>query len=356
MLIGMIGAAVKAAQTIAASKNNSTGSGSKSGSSTSSSAAKVTFDPNLDYAAAIANTTDPAERDRLLAQRQAKMDALDLRGTYTSNEDYMKSLNQPYWLGGLQDEVVSMNGLYDAAAASRLQSFEAARQSIQAQLQTQYSTIDTAYRDGMTQVEVNARRSALAGEEKLAALGLSMGGAYQAPTSGYAESSRIAVDNAYHAGVAGLSAAHLGAKAAAASDAANREASLTSGYYNNEAAADLARANATIAAVGAQRDYSLSVAGLTGFLNGTPTLQYQNMQAQQQNAYTQQQNNQAQMQAAAKQTAYEQAMARWKTYGYVLPADAVLLGVAAGTPTSDQSYRTAQLRMNQLKTNYQISR
>ena len=123
-----------------------------------------------------------------------------------------------------------------------------------------------------------------------------------------------------------------------AQNAAAQENSLLSGYYSGEASAALQQAQSQLNQYNANRDYSISLAGLTGYLNGTPTLSYQ------------------QMQAAGEQTAYEQAMGRWQAYGYVLPADAALLGVAAGTPTSDQSYRNAQLQLDRLKTNYQINR
>lgn len=340
MLKGMIGAAIEAAQKAASAANrgSSGGKGSSGGSS-------VSFDRDFDYAAAIAQTTDAGERERLLTARQAKMDALGMNGKVSSNGDMLQALDstRPYWLGGgAQSGSLSVSGLYDAAARSRLQAFETARGTIEQRLQAQYGDIDAAYRAGMTQTEVNARRSALGGEEKLAALGLSMGGSYDAPTSGYTETSRVAMDNAYRADLSGLSQARLTARSAAAQDAADRESSLMSGYYSGESSAALSEAQTRLGELRADRDYSLSVAGLTGYLNGKPTLGYQNAQSQ--------------MQVSAEQTAYERAIGRWKTYGYVLPADAALLGVVAGTPTSDQSYRAAQLRLNQRRTDYQTRR
>lgn len=333
MLSTMIGAAVKAASAAAKKSRNSGGSGA-------TKRAAVSFDKDFDYAEAIARTTDPVKRAQLLGARQAKIDALGLEGSVAGNDAVSQWSGSygPYWVSGGNSGTLSVAGLYDAAAKARLQAFETAKENIRQQLNAQYSEIDRSYRQGMTQAGVNARRSALGNEEKLAALGLSMGGAYSAPTSGYTETSRVAVDNAYRGDLNGLAEARLSARSAAAQNAAAQENSLLSGYYSGEASAALQQAQSQLNQYNANRDYSISLAGLTGYLNGTPTLSYQ------------------QMQAAGEQTAYEQAMARWRAYGYALPADAALLGVAAGTPTSDQSYRNAQLQLDRLKTNYQISR
>lgn len=331
MLSTVISTALAAAQKAASTKkSSSSGSGSSS----------VAFDKDFDYAEAIANTSDPVKRAQLLQARQAKIDALGLEGSVGSNEavSQWSGSYRPYWVSDGNSGALSVTGLYDAAAKARLQAFETAKQNIQKQLESQYSDIDRAYRQGMTQADVNARRSALGNEEKLAALGLSMGGAYSAPTSGYTETSRVAVDNAYRSDLNGLAEARLNARSAAAQNAAAQQAGLLSGYYSGEASAALQQAQSQLSQLGADRDYSISLAGLTGYINGMPTLSNQ------------------QMQAAGEQTAYEQAMGRWKAYGYVLPADAALLGVSAGTPTSDQSYRSAQLQLDRIKTFYQTSR
>lgn len=331
MLSTVISTALAAAQKAASTKkSSSSGSGSSS----------VAFDKDFDYAEAIANTSDPVKRAQLLQARQAKIDALGLEGSVGSNEavSQWSGSYRPYWVSDGNSGALSVTGLYDAAAKARLQAFETAKQNIQKQLESQYSDIDRAYRQGMTQADVNARRSALGNEEKLAALGLSMGGAYSAPTSGYTETSRVAVDNAYRSDLNGLAEARLNARSAAAQNAAAQQAGLLSGYYSGEASAALQQAQSQLSQLGADRDYSISLAGLTGYIHGMPTLSNQ------------------QMQAAGEQTAYEQAMERWKAYGYVLPADAALLGVSAGTPTSDQSYRSAQLQLDRIKTFYQTSR
>ncbi len=77
----------------------------------------------------------------------------------------------------------------------------------------------------------------------------------------------------------------------------------------------------------------MSVAGLTGFLNGTPTLNWRNYQL-----------NVSSAAANAQTRAYEQALERWKTSGYVRQGDAAILGVPAGTPTADVSYKERSAR------------
>ena len=342
-MLGMIAAIKKASEMAKASKNTAKSS-SSGGSSTSSGKTSGLFDPDFENAEAIAASDDPEQRARLLNERQAKMDALGLNGKTASNEavSQWSGSYRPYYFTNGQETKLNVVSLYDSAAKARLQAFERAMQQSRQQKEQDLAQIEQDYRAGMTQTGVNARQSALSNAEKLAALGLSMSGAYAAPTSGYTESSRVAADNAYRRDLNSLTTARLNARAAAVQAAAERENSLLGGYWTGESNAALQQAQATLAQYNTNRDYSISLAGLTGYLNGMPTL------ARQQ-AYSQ-------MQAENEKTAYARAVERWKTYGYVLPGDAGLLGVAAGTPTSDQSYRTAQLKLNQIKTNYQISK
>lgn len=60
-----------------------------------------------------------------------------------------------------------------------------------------------------------------------------------------------------------------------------------------------------------------------------------------------QQENTQNTQTAAKKAAYEQAFNRWSTAGVVLPGDDAILGVPAGTLTSDQKYRDASVAIDQ---------
>lgn len=314
----------------------------------------LNYKEDFDYSEAIANTQDAAEREQLLAERQNKIDAEGLSGKVASNQavstwngDY-----RPYSVssGGSSDDGGSgwggsVSQLYQAAEEARLKRLEAARQRIQQQLESNLNAIEQDYVAGMTQTDINARQSAVRNEETLAALGLNMGARGAAATSGAAETSRIAIDNQYRSDLNALGQARLTARAAAQDSAAAQQAAAESDYYTAAESASLQQAQAMLSQYNADRDYSLSVAGLTGFLNGLPTLEYRE--------YATGLTSQAQAQASQMQTqAYEQAFNRWKTSGYVQPGDAEILGVPAGTPTADVSYKNASLALQQWKAGY----
>ena len=288
---------------------------------------------DFDYAEAIAGTQDEGERQQLLAERQEKIEAEGLAGKVASNEavstwtgDY-----RPYSVSSSKSGGSAVGKLYDAAEAARLRRFEAARARIAARLQESLASIDSDYTAGMTQTEINAHRSVISNEEKLAALGLNMGARHAAATSGAAETSRIAIDNRYRSDLDALGQARLTARAAAQANAADQQAALESEQLAAAENAALQQAQAQLTQFRADRDYSLSVAGLTGFLNGAPTLGWR------------------QHQSSAAASIYEQALARWKAAGYVQAADAAVLGVPAGTPTADASYKNASLALQRWK-------
>ena len=315
---------------------------------------------NFDYSDAIANTQDAAERQQLLVERQNKIDAEGLAGKVPSNEavstwngDY-----QPYSVssggggGGSSSGTSALTQLYEAAEQARLKRFEAARERIQQQLASNLSAIDTDYTAGMTQTDINARQSVIANEEKLAALGLNMGARGAAATSGAAESSRIALDNQYRSDLNALGQARLSARAAARDSAADQEAALESNYYASAENAALQQAQAQLAQFNADRDYSISLAGLTGFLNGTPTMSWYNYQLNAGSAANSAALGMLELSNDMQAVAYEQALNRWKTSGYVQSGDADILGVPAGTPTADVSYQNANLALQQWKSGY----
>lgn len=305
----------------------------------------LNYREDFDYSEAIANTQDAAEREQLLTERQNKIDAEGLAGKVPSNEavatwngDY-----QPYSVssgssGGSGNSGSSISQLYEAAEAARLKRLEAARQRIQQQLASNLSSIENDYVAGMTQTDINARQSVLTNEEKMAALGLNMGARGAAATSGAAETSRIAIDNQYRSDLNALGQARLTARAAAQDNAASQEAALESEYYTAAENAALQQAQMTLSQYNADRDYSLSLAGLTGFLNGLPTLEYRQYASS--------------LTSQAQADVYEQALTRWKTTGYVQSGDAAILGVPAGTPTADVSYRNASLALQKWKAGY----
>ena len=310
---------------------------------------------NFDYSEAIANSTSKAERDRLLTERQNKIDAEGLTGRVADNSavsTWTKGY-RPYYVASAssaskaaQENAERVSSLYDAAEKARLERFEAARTRIRQQLDANLSSIDSDYASAVRQAGISARQSALRNEEKLALLGLNMSAKTGAATSGMAESSRIAVDNQYRGDLNSLSQRRLAARSAAETAAAASEASAQSGY---ESAAESA---ALFSQYNAERDYSLSMAGLTGFLDGTPTLAYRNYELNAENARVEQNAALTRLRNAAEAEAYERALARWKTTGYVQKADAAVLGVPAGTPTADVSYKNASLALQRWKAGY----
>ncbi len=326
------------------------------------------YKDNFDYSEAIANTQNAAERQQLLTERQNKINAEGLAGKVASNEAVST------WNGDYRPYSVSSGGgggggssggsgssssvssaiaeLYAAAESARLQRFEAARERIQQQLQSNLSSIESDYTAGMTQTDINARQSAISNEEKLAALGLNMGARSAAATSGAAESSRIALDNQYRSDLNALGQARLTARAAARDAAANQEAAIEGQYYNAAENAALQQAQMQLAQLNSDRDYSISLAGLTGFLNGTPTMSWYNYQLSADTAANNAAMQAIQLSNSSQAQAYEQALNRWKTSGYVQAGDAAILGVPAGTPTADVSYQNANLALQQWKAGY----
>ena len=134
---------------------------------------------NFDYSEAIANSTSKAERDRLLAERQNKIDAEGLTGRVADNSavsTWTKGY-RPYYVASAssaskaaQENAERVSSLYDAAEKARLERFEAARTRIRQQLDANLSSIDSDYASAVRQAGISARQSALRNEEKLALL------------------------------------------------------------------------------------------------------------------------------------------------------------------------------------------
>ena len=316
---------------------------------------------NFDYSEAIANSTSKAERDRLLAERQNKIDAEGLTGKVADNSavSTWTSSYRPYYVASsssaskaASENAERVSSLYDAAEKARLQRFEAARTRIRQQLSSNLSSIDSDYAAAVRQADISARQSALRNEEKLALLGLNMGAKTGAATSGAAETSRIAVDNQYRGDLASLAQTRLTARASAESAAAASEADADNSYAGAAENAAMSQAQTLLNQYNAERDYSLSMAGLTGFLDGVPTLSYRNYELSAAAARAEQSNALAKLRTATEAEAYERALARWKTTGYVQKGDAAVLGVPAGTPPADVSYKNASLALQKWKAGY----
>lgn len=327
------------------------------------------YKENFDYSEAIANTTDSATRQQLLTERQNKINAEGLNGKVASNEavatwngDYRPySVSSggssggggEYSSGGRSSSgSAELSALFQAAEQARLQHLQAAQKRIQSQLTSNLNSIEQDYTAGVKQTDINAHRSVISNEERMAALGLNMGARNAAATSGAAETSRIAIDNQYRSDLNALGQARLTARAAAQDSAADQLATAESAYFTASENAALQQAQLALSQYNSDRDYGLSVAGLTGFLGSTPTLAYQDYLLDVSQAQSEQQAAIDAVQSTAQAQAYEQALERWKTYGYVLQSDAAVLGVPAGTPTADASYKNANLALQQWKSGY----
>lgn len=121
---------------------------------------------NFDYSEAIANSTSKAERDRLLAERQNKIDAEGLTGRVADNSavsTWTKGY-RPYYVASsssaskaAQENAERVSSLYDAAEKARLERFEAARTRIRQQLDANLSSIDSDYASAVRQAGISAR-------------------------------------------------------------------------------------------------------------------------------------------------------------------------------------------------------
>lgn len=276
---------------------------------------------------------------------------------------------------------IDVSGLYDAIEKARLEAFERAKKENLRKLEEQLSQIDAGYEDSVRSTQIASRISALGNEEKLAALGLNMGSAYSAPTSGYAETSRIAQDNNLRTNLNQLANAREQSKNMARSAVSSANAALDGDASELSAKIKLQAIQDMINQYNADRDYDYKEQQLQ--IDRLKTEMEQKL-AQEKLAYQQNQDalkqgqteaerqaqlekekakqeleretaNQKLMQQQA-QTAYENALERWKLYGSVLPADASILGVPAGTKTSAQAYQDAKYKLEQMKTLHQISK
>lgn len=204
---------------------------------------------------------------------------------------------------------LNISDLYRAIEDSRLNAFESAKVQSLDRLQSNLNAIGSSYRQSVTGAQNTARISALGQEEKLAAGGLSGGSAYASPTSGYTETARVTADNNLRSNLSSLSAARLQQEQAARSDSSAEIAQAEQEYSSSMTSIGLQRAQAAVNQYNTDRQYQYTV----------------------------------------HNAAYEQAMARWQTYGVVLPADAATLGVAAGTRTASSSYNNAKLALERWK-------
>lgn len=193
---------------------------------------------------------------------------------------------------------LNIDDLYKASVAAQKKSLESTKAQSKSRMNQSIAAIRSDYRSNVTAAQNQARISALGLEEKLAASGLNAGSAYGRATSGYTESARVASDNNLRSSLNGLMRARVNAESEARSQ------------YSAETAQAEQYTNQQLSAINLQK---------------------------------------AQAKLSYNQSRYENAMQRWQTYGYVLPADAKILGVKAGTRTATKSYQQAKLAIDRIK-------
>ena len=193
---------------------------------------------------------------------------------------------------------LNIDDLYKASIAAQNKSLESAKAQSKSRMNQSIAAIRSYYRSNVTAAQNQARISALGLEEKLAAAGLNAGSAYGRATSGYTESARVASDNNLRSSLNSLMRARVNAENEARSQ------------YSAETAQAEQYTSQQLSAINLQK---------------------------------------AQAKLSYKQSRYENAMQRWQTYGYVLPADAKILGVKAGPRTATKSYQQAKLAIDRIK-------
>lgn len=192
----------------------------------------------------------------------------------------------------------SIGSLYRSVERAQKKQYDYAKKQSRIQRDNAVNAAETEYRANVTAAQNRARVTALGNEEKLAAAGRNFGSAYDRATSGYTETSRVAQDNNLHSNLTRLATVKSQAVANARSQYASEVAAAAQKRYAALSNTRLQRAKATM---------------------------------------------------SYRQQRYQNALNRWKTYGYVLPADAKVLGVKAGTRTADRAYREAKLAIDRIK-------
>jgi hypothetical protein len=187
---------------------------------------------------------------------------------------------------------------YKAAEAAQNSALASAKAESQRRLNASLDAIRSDYRSDVTAAQNASRISALGQEEKLAAAGLNFGSAYGRATSGYTESARVASNNNLRSSLNRLAVTRTQEENTARSQYSSETAAAEQNHYEQLSALNLQKAQSAL---------------------------------------------------SYNQTQYENALARWQTYGYVLPADAKVLGVKAGTKTATKSYQQAKLAIDRIK-------
>jgi hypothetical protein len=189
------------------------------------------------------------------------------------------------------------------------QALDAAYEAQRGQYEAQLPEIKESYDAQRANVYANARLQALGNNEATAAMGLG-GNAYQGPTSGYSESSRIADTNALRSAINAAGLQQRKAEEGVGRDIAQ------AGLSRDEQAAQMRAAleQAMVESMRSENQYAAN---------------YALQQAQYDEAVRQYNDK---MESQRQQDAYAQAYRELQTYGRIVtPQAAAALGVSVGT-------------------------
>ena len=184
--IGQAAQGTAAGQTAQNATAGQTAQGTAIGQTAANTAANGTqaygyFDPNLDYAAAIAKETDPTRRAQLMQERQNKIDYLNSTGQnpngYT-NAIYgqgtaAQTATMPEYIGMKQEE---LQAAYNRIAELEAEAIRGQLAMTNAQLQAAQQNANSEYDNLAREAYINMRQSQNALPQQLAALGISGGG------------------------------------------------------------------------------------------------------------------------------------------------------------------------------------
>lgn len=283
----------------------------------------MSYDKNVDYGQLLRQAMEAgADRETvqsLLNQRVEK--ALSEQGLtqYVNDELYRQTLQ--YLTTAQSSQVDAYQTALERARAEAIAARENQTQQEVERLQGQENVIYEQSATDREKAYATARLSALAQEEKLAALGLGRGTG--AAVSGYQETSRIAQDTTLQNAI--------------------NQVNLSETDALRSLAAEIRQARQTGLADVAELEEKYQM------LYAEYELKKQEQEQQQQeDLYQRQQDalnqyyDQLRQQQEQEQLAYQQAFQRWQLTGVVSQEDAPILGVPAGTKTADYEQQLFQ--------------
>lgn len=233
-----------------------------------------------------------------------------------------------------------INSLYDTQKQGQIAQLEAARNRSISSLNAEKATIQPQYYQQRNNAATASQIGAKNFSEYMAARGGSTGASAQA---------EISRQSALQGTIGGLRKQEQSAYDDIARRMSDVEFDYQTGLTSANSTSDMARLQALIEARQRESDMNyqreqdaknlaLQEAGLTGTYNGQNTLDREKYLSDLELAQKQLELQRAKAASgggsSANDVAYERALTRWKTSGYVQPGDADILGVPAGTPIS----------------------